>query len=154
MCVYIYIYRERETYIYTCNMYIHTHVKHSIHMCLSISIFMNLFTYLPTSGVGTLRHLFAPAASAQWQPDGLTIRTKRRFLGAGFLGAPPMIIIIIIIRVMIMLMIIMIIGAPPISRIRSCFVTVFLTSVPISPEGAVGLARRLRGRQTDNKNTD
>ena len=25
----------------------------------------------------------------QWQPDGLTIRAKKRFLGAGFLGAPP-----------------------------------------------------------------
>ena len=40
-------------------------------------------------GVGTLRDLFAPSASAQWQPDGLTIHTKKRFLGAGFLGAPP-----------------------------------------------------------------
>ena len=27
--------------------------------------------------------------SVQWQPDGLTIRTKKWFLGAGFLGAPP-----------------------------------------------------------------
>ena len=28
-------------------------------------------------------------ASVQWQPDGLTIRTEKWFLGAGFLGAPP-----------------------------------------------------------------
>ena len=27
----------------------------------------------------------------QWQPDGLTIHTKKRFLGSGFLGAPPII---------------------------------------------------------------
>ena len=25
----------------------------------------------------------------QWQPYGLTIRTEKRFLGAGSLGAPP-----------------------------------------------------------------
>ena len=30
-----------------------------------------------------------PKASVQWQPDGLTIHTKKWFLGAGFLGAPP-----------------------------------------------------------------
>ena len=32
---------------------------------------------------------FPPAASAQWQPDGLTIHTKKWFLETGFLGAPP-----------------------------------------------------------------
>ena len=30
-----------------------------------------------------------PSASVQWQPDGLTIHTKKWFLGAGFLRAPP-----------------------------------------------------------------
>ena len=40
-------------------------------------------------GVGTLRRV-SPHASGQWQPDGLTIYTKKWFLGAGFLGAPPM----------------------------------------------------------------
>ena len=40
-------------------------------------------------GVGTLRYLFPPNASVQWQPDGLTIRTQKWFLGAGFLGALP-----------------------------------------------------------------
>ena len=30
-----------------------------------------------------------PDASVQWQPDGLTIHAKKWFLGAGFLGAPP-----------------------------------------------------------------
>ena len=29
-------------------------------------------------------------AFVQWQPDGLTIHTKKWLLGAGFLGAPPM----------------------------------------------------------------
>ena len=27
-------------------------------------------------GIGTLRYLFPPNASVQWQPDGLTIHTK------------------------------------------------------------------------------
>ena len=40
-------------------------------------------------GVGTLRYYFPPNASVQWQPDGLTIHTKKWFLGAGFLGSPP-----------------------------------------------------------------
>ena len=40
-------------------------------------------------GVGTLRYVFLPNASVQWQPDGLTIHTKKWLLGAGFIGAPP-----------------------------------------------------------------
>ena len=40
-------------------------------------------------GVGTLRFVSPPNASVQWQPDGLTIHTKKWFLEAGFLGAPP-----------------------------------------------------------------
>ena len=40
-------------------------------------------------GVGTLRYVFTPDASVQRQPGGLTIHTKRWFLGAGFIGAPP-----------------------------------------------------------------
>ena len=40
-------------------------------------------------GVSTLRYLLPPNASAQWQPGDLTIHTKKWFLGAGFLGAPP-----------------------------------------------------------------
>ena len=40
-------------------------------------------------GVGTTRYSFLPDASVQWQPDGLTIHSKKRFPGAGFLGAPP-----------------------------------------------------------------
>ena len=39
--------------------------------------------------VGTLRYVFPSNASVQWQPDGLAIPTKKWFLGAGFLGAPP-----------------------------------------------------------------
>ena len=31
----------------------------------------------------------SPNASVQWQPDGLAIPTKKWFLRAGFLGAPP-----------------------------------------------------------------
>ena len=40
-------------------------------------------------GVGTLRYYFPPNASVQWQPGDLTIHTNKWFLGAGFLGAPP-----------------------------------------------------------------
>ena len=40
-------------------------------------------------GVGALRYSFPPNASVQWQPGDLTIHTKKWFLGAGFLGAPP-----------------------------------------------------------------
>ena len=40
-------------------------------------------------GVGALRYFFPPNAAVQWQPDGLTIRAEKWFLGAGFLGAPP-----------------------------------------------------------------
>ena len=39
--------------------------------------------------VGTLRFLFQPNASAQWQLDSLTIHARKWLLGAGFLGAPP-----------------------------------------------------------------
>ena len=38
--------------------------------------------------VGTLRYVSPPNASVRWQPDGLTIRAQRLFLGTGFLGAP------------------------------------------------------------------
>ena len=40
-------------------------------------------------GVGTLRYVFPPSASVQRQPDGLTTHANKWFLGAGFLGAPP-----------------------------------------------------------------
>ena len=40
-------------------------------------------------GLGTLRYYFPQNASAQWQPRDLTSCTKKGFLGAGFLGAPP-----------------------------------------------------------------
>ena len=40
-------------------------------------------------GFGTLRCVVLPNASVQWQPGDLTIHTDKRFLGAGFLGAPP-----------------------------------------------------------------
>ena len=47
-------------------------------------------------GVGTLRYvlilsetLLVKCPSAQWQFDRLTIHTNKWFLGAGFLGAPP-----------------------------------------------------------------
>ena len=37
----------------------------------------------------SVKTLLVKCPSVQWQPDDLTIRTKKWFLGAGFLGAPP-----------------------------------------------------------------
>ena len=36
-----------------------------------------------------MKTLLVKCPAAQWQPDGLTIHTKKWLLGAGFLGAPP-----------------------------------------------------------------
>ena len=60
ICVYIYIYAS-DVYIY-------------------------IYIYIYGSA---LYDICSPSASVQWQPDGLTIRAKKWFLGAGFLGAPP-----------------------------------------------------------------
>ena len=77
MCIYVYI------YIYT-------------YVCIYIYIYRENGEVL-LRGVGALRYLFPPSASVYWQPDGLTIHAKKWFLGARFLGAPPIIIIIIVI---------------------------------------------------------
>ena len=37
----------------------------------------------------SVKALLAKCPSVQGQPDGLTIHTNKWFLGAGFLGAPP-----------------------------------------------------------------
>ena len=80
MYIYIYIYTRVHIYIYiyTYCIYIYIYI-----LCVYIYIYMLL------RGVGTRRYFFPPNASVQWQPDGSTIRTKEWFLGAGFLGAPP-----------------------------------------------------------------
>ena len=39
--------------------------------------------------LSSVKTLLVKCPSVQWQPDGLTIHTKKWFLGAGFLGAPP-----------------------------------------------------------------
>ena len=36
-----------------------------------------------------MKTLLVKCTSVQWQPGGLTIHAKKWFLGAGFLGAPP-----------------------------------------------------------------
>ena len=61
-------------------MYMYVYIYIYIHMHIYIHIY-----YLLTSengevllrGVGTLRYVFPPDASVQWQPDGLTIHTKK-----------------------------------------------------------------------------
>ena len=37
----------------------------------------------------SVKALLVRCPSVQWQPDDLTIRIKKWFLGVGFLGAPP-----------------------------------------------------------------
>ena len=37
----------------------------------------------------SVKSLLVKCPSGQWQPDGLTIRANKWFLGARFLGAPP-----------------------------------------------------------------
>ena len=70
-----------------------------------VYIYIYIYIYTPTGAysaapssengevllrwVGTLRYVFPPNASVQWQPNGLTICTKKRFLGARFPGVPP-----------------------------------------------------------------
>ena len=84
MCIYIYI------YVYMIRLY--------RYMSLSLSIYIYIYIEREIEGergevllreVGTLRYSFPPEASVQWQPGDLTIHTKKWFLGAGFLGAPP-----------------------------------------------------------------
>ena len=58
-----------------------------MHTYIHIIIYIYIYIYNST--------VFSPPnASAQWQPDGLTIHANKWFLGAGFLGAPPISLII------------------------------------------------------------
>ena len=59
-----------------------------------IIIIIIIIWLLLLTGVGPLRYLFPPNASVLWQPDVLPIHIKKWFLGAGFLGAPPMSLVI------------------------------------------------------------
>ena len=72
ICMYVYIY-----------IYIHIRNKANDHFLLSEKGEVLL------RGVGTLRYLFHPMPSALRQPGGFAIHAKKWFLGAGFLGAPP-----------------------------------------------------------------
>ena len=73
--------------MYVC-MYIHTYII-IYTMCADFQRKGKILLRGVLRGVGTLRYLFPPNASVRWQPDGLTIHTKKWFLGARFLGAPP-----------------------------------------------------------------
>ena len=93
VCIYVYIYRERETYMHTCvyiYIYIYTYTYTTYDAIITIIIKRDSGKgEVLLKGVGTLRYVFPPDASVQWQPDGLTIHAKQQFLGAGFLGASP-----------------------------------------------------------------
>ena len=75
-----------------------------IHMCIHSPLPWHIYRGCRRVGergrspkeVGTLRYLLilsetlpVMCPSVQWQADGLTIHTEKWFLGAGFLGAPP-----------------------------------------------------------------
>ena len=44
----------------------------------------------------SVKTLLVKRPSVQWRPDGFPIRTKKWFLGAGFLGAPPISLIYVL----------------------------------------------------------
>ena len=48
-----------------------------------------------------------PSASAQLQPDGLTIHTEKCFLGAGFLGATSVSLKVLIIIILLIIMLVL-----------------------------------------------
>ena len=87
-------------------MYREISISISLSIYLSLSLHTYIYIYIYTffrergsapKGVGTLydicrssvKTLLVKCPSVQWQPDGLTIHTNKWFLGAGFLGAPP-----------------------------------------------------------------
>ena len=92
--IYIYIYVNVRMHIY---IYIYIYICICIYRERCVCIYIYIYIHIVMSekgevllrGVGTLRYIFPPDASVQWQPDGLKIPTKKWFLAAGFLGAPP-----------------------------------------------------------------
>ena len=81
--IYIYIERERGREMYTCIIcvYIYIYIYYAyIYIYTYVCIYMYIYIYI---------YIYIHIPSPQWQPDGLTIHTKRWLLGAGFLGAPP-----------------------------------------------------------------
>ena len=105
--IYIYIYTHIYMYIYIYMLYIH------IYIYISISISISISTRRSRARAGSARKvrerrsapkwgrhstisfyslvktLLVRCPSVQWRPDGLTIHANRWFLGARFLGAPP-----------------------------------------------------------------
>ena len=84
MCVYIYIYIY--IYVYVC-IYIYINVY--IYIYIYIYIMKSIRSALYDIWWSSMKALLVKCPSVQWQPDGLTIRANKWFLGAGFLGAPP-----------------------------------------------------------------
>ena len=79
--IYIYIYIHRYTYIYIYNIYSNINISSRNNVREEGSA--------PRRGRHSAMCVFPPNASVRWQPDGLTIHTKKWLQGAGFLGAPP-----------------------------------------------------------------
>ena len=60
--------------------------------CIQLQRHIGCFCICPGQVVMPLtltEALLVKCPSVQWQPDGLTTHTKKWFLGAGFLGSPP-----------------------------------------------------------------
>ena len=47
-----------------------------------------------TIALSSVKTLLVKRPSVQWQPDSLTIHTNKWFLGARFLGAPPILLLL------------------------------------------------------------
>ena len=82
------------------NVMLYYIILYYVYVCIYIYIYICTYTYIYIyiyiikgevlrRGVSTLRYVCPTNASVQWQPGGLTVRAKKWFLGAGFLGAPP-----------------------------------------------------------------
>ena len=61
----------------------------SISLYISLSLYIYLYREREREKERETYTLLVKCPSVQWQPDGLTIHTNKWFLGAGFLGAPP-----------------------------------------------------------------
>ena len=127
--IYIYIYIHiHATYIFislslslsqSLSLSISISLSISLSMTMSISLSLHIYIYIYIYIYGrqrkgkcfqggsalydifwsSVKSLLVKCPSVQWQPAGLTIRAKERFLGAGFLGAPPISLVIVIISI-------------------------------------------------------
>ena len=84
----LYVYICIHTYTYLCTS-LSIHIYIHIYVCIYIYIYIYIHTYTYIHIHRERDVLLAVLLVLSLQPDGLTIHTQKWFLGAGFLGAPP-----------------------------------------------------------------